>query len=150
MYGVMHSSTYRRKYAEFLKIDFPRIPFTDDNSTFESLSALGWALIQAHLLKTIPATGLGEYTGSGANVVGKPTHSSGKLYINPAQYFDNVPAEVYTFRIGGYQVLDKYLKDRKGRTLSLDEIENVEKVVNVLAFTIEQMKAIDDLTRDWI
>lgn len=150
MYGVMHSSTYRQKYAEFLKIDFPRIPFTDDQKTFEILSELGWALIQAHLLKTIPANGLGEYTGRGANVVSKPTYSSDKLYINPAQYFNSVPAEVYMFQIGGYQVLDKYLKDRKGRTLSLDEIENIEKVVNVLAFTIEQMQSIDDLTRDWI
>lgn len=150
IYGAMHSPTYRAKYAEFLKIDFPRIPFTDDNSTFESLSDLGWALIQAHLLKIVPATGLGEYTGAGANVVDKPTYSNGKLHINPAQYFDNVPAEVYTFQIGGYQVLDKYLKDRKGRTLSLDEIENVEKVVNVLAFTIEQMQRIDELTREWI
>ncbi|WP_420149289.1 type ISP restriction/modification enzyme [Spirosoma sp.] len=150
IYAILHSPKYRTKYIELLKTDFPRIPFTDDIIVFENLAELGWALVQAHLLKYIPASGLGDYMGAGNNEVNKPFYREGKLYINSAQYFDNIPADVYEFRIGCYQVLDKYLKDRKDRILSLDEIENVEKVANVLAFTIEQMKAIDDLTRDWI
>ena len=73
-----------------------------------------------------------------------------RIKINSGQYFDNVPEDIYNFFIGGYQVLDKYLKERKGRKLTLDEIENVEKTVKVLGFTIEQMKEIDKYTKDWI
>jgi hypothetical protein len=94
---------------------------------------------------------IGEYKGAGNNEVIKPVYTpDSKLHINDVNYFDNVPQEVFEFHIGGYQVLDKYLKDRKGRTLSLDEIENVENVVNILAFSIEQMKRIDEITREWI
>lgn len=156
IYAVLHSPTYRTTYAEFLKIDFPRIPFTKDPTGFENLSGLGWELVQTHLMNTVPDYGLGAYTGSGDNTVGKPefrlrgNEKTGRLYINKTQYFDNIPENVYEFHIGGYQVLNKYLKDRKGRTLSLAEIENVEKVVNILQFTIEQMRQIDDVTKDWI
>ena len=72
------------------------------------------------------------------------------MYINKDQYFDNIPENVYNFYIGGYQVLNKYLKDRKTRTLTIDEIENVENVVKVLAFTINQMEKIDVETNEWI
>jgi predicted helicase len=144
IYAVLHSPTYRRQYAEFLKIDFPRIPFVDDRQTFEKLSALGWQLVQAHLLKEIPATPQVEIT-KGSDLVEKPGYRAPeqRLYINPQQYFAPVPEDVWNFNIGGYQVLDKYLKSRKGRRLSLDEIENVMNVVKVLRFTIDQMQKID-------
>ena len=144
IYAVLHSPTYRRQYAEFLKIDFPRIPFVDDRQTFEKLSALGWRLVQAHLLKDIPAQPQVEIT-KGSDLVEKPTYNAPeqRLYINPHQYFAPVPADVWNFHIGGYQVLDKYLKSRKGRELSLDEIENIINVVKVLRFTIDQMQEID-------
>ena len=144
IYAVLHSPTYRRQYAEFLKIDFPRIPFVDDRQTFEKLSALGWRLVQAHLLKDIPAQPQVEIT-RGSDLVDKPTYNAPeqRLYINPQQYFASVPADVWNFHIGGYQVLDKYLKSRKGRQLSLDEIENIINVVKVLRFTIDQMQEID-------
>ncbi len=156
IYAVLHSPTYREKYSEFLKSDFPRIPFTDDEGKFYLLADLGWDLIQKHLMNDIPKDGkyaeLGNYMGKGINEVIKPDYneSQQRLYINKNQYFDNVPPEVYEFYIGGYQVLNKYLKDRKGRTLSLDEIENVENVVKILAFTIDQMERIDEETRQWI
>ncbi len=144
IYAVLHSPTYRRKYAEFLKIDFPRIPFVDDRHTFAALAQLGWALVQAHLLKDIPATPRVEIT-KGTDVVAKPVYNPQEqgLYLNPQQYFAPVPAEVWNFHIGGYQVLDKYLKARKGRQLSLDELENVINVVKVLKFTIDQMEKIE-------
>ena len=144
IYAVLHSPTYRRQYAEFLKIDFPRIPFVADRQTFEKLSALGWRLVQAHLLKEIPAQPQVEIT-KGSDLVEKPTYNAPeqRLYINPQQYFAPVPEDVWNFHIGGYQVLDKYLKSRKGRQLSLDEIENVINVVKVLRFTIDQMQEID-------
>ncbi len=150
IYAVMHSPTYREKYLEFLKIDFPRVPFADDPAMFEELSKLGFELIQKHLMNDIPAIEFGNYKGSGNNEVLKPELRKDKLYINKTQYFDKVLEEVYNFQIGGYKVLEHYLKARKGRMLSLDEIENVEKVIKILAFTIEQMQKIDELTKEWI
>lgn len=144
IYAVLHSPTYRTKYAEFLKIDFPRIPFVDDRKVFETLSKLGWELIQAHLLKEIPQT-LKVEINKGNGIVEKPIYSTTnqRLYINTTQYFSPVPEDVWNFQIGGYQVLDKYLKSRKGCELSLDEKENVMNVVKVLRFTIDQMEKID-------
>ena len=101
--------------------------------------------MQAHLLKAIPNTLTVDVT-AGDFEVEKPRYDPQheRLHINKTQYFSPVPADVWAFHIGGYQVLDKYLKSRKGRTLSLDEIENVQNVVNVLRFTIDQMKRIDE------
>ena len=145
VYAVLHSPTYRETYLDFLKIDFPRIPFVNQRKTFEALSALGWELMQAHLLKSIPQALTVDVT-KGDFKVEKPTYDPQheRLRINRTQYFAPVPQDVWEFHIGGYQVLDKYLKSRIGRTLSLDEIENVQNVVNVLRFTIDQMKRIDE------
>ncbi len=145
VYAVLHSPTYRETYLDFLKIDFPRIPFVNQRKTFEALSALGWELMQAHLLKSIPQALTVDVT-KGDFKVEKPTYDPQheRLRINRTQYFAPVPQDVWAFHIGGYQVLDKYLKSRTGRTLSLDEIENVQNVVNVLRFTIDQMKRIDE------
>ena len=144
IYAVLHNPTYRETYLDFLKIDFPRIPFVNQGKTFEALSALGCELMQAHLLKTIPNALTVDVT-AGDFEVEKPGYDPQheRLHINKTQYFSPVPADVWAFHIGGYQVLDKYLKSRKGRTLSLDEIENVQNVVNVLRFTIDQMRRID-------
>ncbi len=145
IYAVLHSPTYRRKYLDFLKTDFPRIPFVDERETFEALASLGWALIQAHLLKTIPGILTVDVT-AGNFVVEKPRYDPQheRLSINKTQYFSPVPQDVWAFHIGGYQVLNTYLKSRKGRTLSLDEIENVQHIVNVLRFTIDQMQRIGE------
>lgn len=144
IYAILHSPTYRKKYAEFLKSDFPRIPFVDDRKTFEKLSKLGLELMQAHLVKTVPDYSFGIFKGKGSNEVEKTryTHDK-KIWINNDQYFDAIPQNVWEFHIGGYQVIDKYLKSRKERILSLDEITHVEKVIKILAFTIDQMNKID-------
>ncbi|MFZ5453667.1 MAG: type ISP restriction/modification enzyme [Thermodesulfobacteriota bacterium] len=148
IYAVLHSPTYRRQYAEFLKIDFPRIPFIDDRGTFEKLSSLGRQLVQAHLLKDIP-NNLNVEVNKGSEKVEKPVYAAPqqRLYVNAEQYFSPVPEDVWDFHIGGYQVLDKYLKSRKDRELSLDEKENLINVVKVLRFTIDQMQAIDEIWR---
>jgi predicted helicase len=145
IYAVLHSPTYRSKYLEFLKIDFPRIPFVDDVKIFEKLSALGWQLVQAHLLKVIPAAPSVNIT-KGNMRVEKPVYveEDQQLYINKDQYFSPISKDVWEFYIGGYPVLDKYLKSRKDRTLTLDEIENIQNVVKVLALTITQMQKIDE------
>lgn len=154
IYAVLHSPTYREKYAEFLKFDFPRIPFVDSYHKFETLSKLGRQLIQVHLLNTIPQgesyENIAVYMGDGENEVEKSEYADNKLYINKNQYFDNIPNEIYEFKIGAYQVLHKYLKDRKGRKLSYDEIINIEKICKALKFTILQMEEIDKETISWI
>jgi predicted helicase len=148
IYAVLHSPTYRRQYSEFLKIDFPRIPFVDDRQLFEELSNLGWQLVQAHLLKDIPLLPQVEIN-KGSDLIEKPIYNpkEQRLYINRQQYFAPVSEDVWNFHIGGYQVLDKFLKSRRGRELSLDEIENVLNVVKVLRFTIERMQEIDETWR---
>ncbi len=146
IYAVLYAPTYRRNYAEFLCIDYPRIPFPKDADNFGKLSNLGWALVQAHLLHDQSNRGLADFHGRGDHEIVAVRYSAEEesIYINKMQHFEPVPQAVWNFHIGGYQVLDKYLKSRKGRTLSLDEIEHVAKVADSLAFTIDQMAAIDD------
>jgi predicted helicase len=149
IYAVLHAPTYRARYAEFLRIDFPRIPFPEKRAAFAKVSALGGELVQKHLLRDVPALKLGRYRGKGEHEVEKPRYAESEraVYINATQSFAPVPIDVWNFHIGGYQVIDKYLKSRKGRKLTLDEIQNVENVVNVLAFTIEHMQKIDGAYR---
>lgn len=149
IYAVLYAPTYRKKCNEFLRRDFPRIPFPESGTDFEALSRLGWDLVQKHLLRDVPALGLGKYLGQGGHEVEKPHYVAVEqaVYINATQHFVPVPPEVWNFYIGGYQVIDKYLKSRKGRKLTLDEIDNVTNVANVLAFTIDQMRKIDDAYR---
>jgi len=149
IYAVLHAPTYRTRYAEFLRIDFPRIPFPESADDFEALSRLGWALVQAHLLREVPRKGLAKYHGKGDNSVEAVKYAEAEqaVSINKTQSFRPVPPEVWNFHIGGYQVLDKYLKSRKGRTLSLDEIDHVAAVADSLAFTVAQMARIDKAYR---
>ncbi len=146
LYSVLYAPTYRRSYAPFLRDEYPRIPFPEKDGDFEKLSALGWDLMQKHLLREVPDLKLGRYQGKGDNEVEKPRYVEAEeaVYINATQRFAPIPEDVWNFHIGGYRVLSKYLKDRKDRKLSLDEINNVENVANVLAFTIEQMTEIDE------
>jgi hypothetical protein len=145
IYAVLHSPTYRKKYVEFLKNDFPRVPFVNDRKLFEKLSALGWDLVQVHMLKDVPDTLKVDIT-KGNDKVEKPFYNAQqqRLYINSEQYFAPVPEDIWNFHIGGYQVLDKYIKYRKGRELTLDEKENIINVVKALFFTIHQMIKIDE------
>jgi predicted helicase len=149
IYAVLHAPTYRSRYAEFLRIDFPRVPFPDEKAAFDILSALGSALVEAHLLRDLPRRGLATYHGKGEHTVEAVRYAPAEqaVSINKTQFFKPVPPEVWDFQIGGYQVLDKYLKSRKGRKLSLDEINHVGAIADSLAFTIEQMARIDDAYR---
>jgi hypothetical protein len=205
MYAVFHSPTYRQRYAEFLKIDFPRVPLTSDANLFRALCEKGAELVALHLLESPrlenPITG---YPVKGSNVVdrgfpkyvgpGEPEPGTGKalkvgrVYINVAQrslssvaalpprralggaenaraagkaaglesepcatgqYFEGVPPEVWNFHIGGYQVCEKWLKDRRGRTLSYDDLTHYAKVVAALSETIRLMAAIDAAIPKW-
>lgn len=155
IYAVLHSPTYRNKYVGFLKIDFPRIPFTDDEELFKELSAIGEELISHHLLKVNYSKNICKIDGDSDNFkVEKVSYEpdSMKVWINKDRYFAPVPPEIWNFYIGGYQVLDKWLKERKKHdiTLSGEDVQHFIKVVNVLGNTIETMQKIDELTKDWI
>lgn len=154
IYAILHSPSYRKKYIEFLKIEFARIPFPKDKKLFKQLAELGNELIQVHLMEEEADYSYGDFIGKGTNIVEKLNHVTdkkvGKLYINKTQYFTDVPLTIWNFHIGGYQVLDKYLKERKGRTLTIDEVDIITSTIKALAFTIDQMLKIDTLTKNWI
>lgn len=153
-YAVFHSPTYRSRYAEFLKIDFPRLPLTRDVALFRSLCALGKELVALHLMERLPKLET-SYPIAGDNTVDNVRYTEpandvpGRVWINPAQYFDNVPPEVWGYHIGGYQVCHKWLKDRKGRQLSYDDLTHYRGIVAALARTIELQAAIDDAIGEW-
>ena len=142
---MLHAPTYRARYAEFLRIDFPRVPFPELADDFETLSGLGWALSKRTCCASCRGAGWRPIT-AGATTMSRrcATPAEQAIAINKTQSFKPVPQAVWDFHIGGYQVLDKYLKSRKGRVLSLDEIDHVGAVADSLAFTIEQMARIDE------
>ncbi|HQO09030.1 MAG TPA: N-6 DNA methylase [Clostridiales bacterium] len=154
IYAVLHSETYREKYFEFLKDEFAKIPFVSKIDDFRIISEKGTELVNAHLLKSFTKSGFGIFMGEGSNVVDKIEYNemSKTISMNKSQCFENVPVEVYNFKIGGFKPIYQFLKSRKGRSypLTLDEIETVENIINVIAFTIEKMEEIEELTKDWI
>ncbi|MFH6972267.1 type ISP restriction/modification enzyme [Flavobacterium petrolei] len=165
IYAVLHSPTYREKYKEFLKIDFPRVPYPKNPRQFIDLIDLGSQLRQIHLLESETVENyITEYPEDGDNIVGKPnyeqrnfvmendtiTHNDtaepmGRVYINDTQYFDNVPEVAWNFYIGGYQPAQKWLKDRKERELSFADILHYQKIIVALSETDRIMKEIDKI-----
>jgi len=151
IYAVLYASTYRKKYWQFLRIDFPRIPFTTDREVFGTMAAQGARLVALHLLKSPDLDPPGaRFEGEGDGRVAK-SKSQGfrydaqaqRVYINKTQYFAPVPAAVWECRIGGYQVCEKWLKDRRERRLDLDEIRTYCRIVTALQRTISIQAEID-------
>ena len=121
IYAILHSPTYREKYKEFLKIDFPRVPYPKDTETFWQLVKLGEELRQLHLMESPVLNNLiTQYPVVGGNQVEKITYADGKVFINPEQYFANVSKVAWEFYIGGYQPAQKWLKDRKAASQAFD------------------------------
>ncbi len=148
IYAVLHSPAYREKYKEFLKIDFPRVPYPKAKNTFWQLVKLGGELRQIHLLESPTVEQyITQYPKDGDNIVVKPKYENGKVYINDTQYFDNVPQEAWDFYIGGYQPAQKWLKDRKERTLEFEDILHYQKIIVALYKTAQIMQAIDEIAQ---
>ncbi len=146
IYAVLHSPTYRETYNEFLKIDFPRVPYPKDKDTFWHLVKMGGEIRQIHLLESPTVEQyITQYPTDGDNVVGKPKYNDGKVFINDTQYFDNVPQVAWEFYIGGYQPAQKWLKDRKDRKLEFDDILHYQKIIVALSETDRLMKEIDKI-----
>jgi len=174
IYAVLYSPTYREMYKEFLKIDFPRVPYPTDVATFWQLVELGGELRQIHLLEystvndfitTYPIEGSNKITNRLTKTDPgfipydeedeEPIHTSddhrypgeplGKIQINNEQYFGMVPEKAWNFYIGGYQPAEKWLKDRRDRELSFEEIQHYQKVIVALMETDRIMGEIDEI-----
>jgi predicted helicase len=146
IYAVLHSPTYREKYKEFLKIDFPRVPYPKDKETLWKLVKLGGEIRQIHLLESFKVEEfITSYPVGGDNIVVNPKYKENKVYINDTQHFDNVPLVAWEFYIGGYQPAQKWLKDRKGRELTYEDIKHYQKIIVALTETDRIMKEIDEV-----
>ncbi len=162
IYAVLYSNIYRTKYAEFLKIDFPRIPFTKDYKLFKKMGEFGEKLVDLHLLKSSKvAKPTVRFQGKGDNKVENLRYNPSSLlplnkgrmggvnkecvYINQTQYFEGISPEIWQYQIGGYKICEKWLKDRKGRNLTLSEIQTYCKIATSLQRTIEIQAVIDEL-----
>jgi hypothetical protein len=187
IYAVLHSPTYRQRYAEFLKTDFPRVPLTSNLDLFRALVAKGADLVALHIMEDdypaaswtlaghpSPLASLPtRFPVPGDNLVDKgypryfpPGHklageaeplAGGRVYISAeepktgkrGQYFEGVPPEVWAFHVGGYQVCEKWLKDRRGRRLSYDDLTHYQRIVVALRETIRLMAEIDEAIPGW-
>ena len=159
IYAVLHAPSYREKYKEFLKIDFPRVPYPKDQETFWQLVKLGGEIRQIHLLESPKVEDyITTYPKDGDNMIttkiGKKDwelfdeeKQLGRIWINDEQYFDNIPLTAWEFYIGGYQPAQKWLKDRKERTLEFDDILHYQKIIVALSETDSLMKEIDGVFR---
>ena len=151
MYAVFYSPTYRERYNDFLKRDFPRLPLTSNVDLFRVLCTLGKQLIELHLMQHY-GEHLPKYPEPGNNLVEKVDYTQpadqpeqGRVWINKTQFFEGVPPEVWEFHVGGYQVCEKWLKDRKGRTLTYDDRKHYQRIVAAMAETITLMEQIDEI-----
>jgi predicted helicase len=151
-YAVFHSPTYRQRYAEFLKIDFPRLPLTSDVKLFRALAVKGAELVALHLLESPKVKDIDpQFCGKGDNSVEKVqyTDTDHRVWVNANQYFVGVPKNVWGFHVGGYQPCQKWLKDRKGRKLTYDDMQHYRKIVVAQAETIRLMVEIDAVIPKW-
>ena len=148
IYGVLHTPSYREKYREFLKIDFPRIPYPKSAAEFRRIAAVGEKLVKVHLLKDEAVTNpfanpYAKFEGTGDGTVEKVAFADEKVFINADQYFAPVPADAWNFYIGGYQPAQKWLKDRKGRKLSAEDVVHYKSIIAALLKTAALMKELE-------
>lgn len=155
IYAVLHSPSYRHRYAEFLKADFPRIPISNDANLFRELCKLGGKLVELHIMEQ-PAPSITSYPVKGDSQVETvrytlPSNNGapGRVWINKTQYFEGVTPEVWEFHIGGYQVAEKWLKDRKGRQLTYDDLSHYRNIIGILGETMRLMVEIDKAIPDF-
>ncbi|MGL2491193.1 type ISP restriction/modification enzyme, partial [Helicobacter pylori] len=158
IYVLLYSPNYRKRYEEFLKADYPKILFTNNKDLFRVLSLLGIELIGLHVLNQEslkysfeklkdPTIGESYYKEAHDRIIKKPSHNEPdqRLYINHSAYFSGVSQEIHDYMIGGYGVLDKYLKSHKDESCDFDHVSNIIKVI---ARTIEIQKTLESLTSD--
>lgn len=148
IYGILHTPSYRKKFKEFLKSDFPRIPYPKDAAQFKTVAEVGRSLIDTHLMRDA-APGLSEtrarFPKMGSNIVDEVRFDEGRVFINAEQFFDNVPQISWEMPIGGYRPAEKWLKDRKGRVLTLDDRKHYQRIILALMKTAEAFEKLESL-----
>lgn len=151
IYAVLHTPQYRELYREFLKVDFPRIPYPKDADSFRRLAAIGERLVAVHLLRDPKVRDMfsphANFPVAGSNVVETVKSEAGRVLINPTQYFDNVPEAAWNCHIGGYQPAQKWPKDRKGRALTSDDIMHYTVIVAALVETRHLMGELEETAK---
>ncbi|MBD2139802.1 DNA methyltransferase, partial [Anabaena sp. FACHB-1237] len=150
IYAVFHSPNYRQRYAEFLKIDFPRVPLTSNAALFWELVIKGDKLVKYHLMKET-GTEISTYPIPGSDIVEQVKYNENhqQIWINSQQYFDQVSPQIWNFYIGGYQVCQKWLKDRKGRQLNFDDISHYQNIISIISETMKIMADIDKIIDEY-
>lgn len=147
VYGVLYTPAYREKYAEFLRMDFPRVPFMADAGVFTKVGELGRRLVDLHLLRSPELDPpIAKFEGKGAGRIARGLRYKSdeqRVYVNETQYFGPVPHEVWSYRIGGYQVCDKWLKDRRERILDINGIRTYCRIITALKLTMEVQADLD-------
>ncbi len=145
LYALLHSRQYRERYAEFLRRDFPRIPLTRDLALFRDLADLGSQLVAVHLLERVPDIGYGKFEGKGDNRVEQVRYDEAaeRVFINATQFFAPVSLKIWEFQVGAYQPAQKWLADRRGQRLTLNDLEHYRKILSAIAETLRLMDAID-------
>ena len=151
IYGILHTPSYRKKFKEFLKTDFPRIPYPKDAAQFKAVAEVGRSLIDIHLMRDA-APGLSEtrarFPKMGSNIVEEVRFDDGRVFINAEQFFDNVPQIAWEMPIGGYRPAEKWLKDRKGRALTGDDIKHYQRIIIALIKTAEAAEKLETVARE--
>ena len=155
IYAILYSPKYRDRYHDFLKYDFPRIPRPQDLDQFRTLAALGQRLIDCHLLNDISRSevvptgtrvpAVHRFEGEGDSVVSQMRYLDGQIWINPTQYFTDVPVEVWEYKVGSYQVCEKWLKDRCSEALRLEDLQQYRAILVAVAETLWVMETIDGI-----
>ena len=157
IYAVVHSPTYRKKYKEFLKIDFPRIPYPKNRETFWKFVRLGKEIRNVHLMESAElGTHIASFPKNGDNKITQKIDAKnweifddenqlGRVWINKKQYFEGVSSKVWNLNIGGYQPAQKWLKDRTGRHLTFEDIIHYQKIIFALSETDRIMQEIDKI-----
>ena len=143
IYAVLYSPRYRKRYYEFLKYDFPRIPLPQNVDQFRTLAGLGQRLMDWHLLKDVQVPVSHRFEGEGDGVVSQVQYSEGRVWINPSQYFTDVAVAVWEYEIGAYQVCEKWLKDRRGEVLRREDLRQYREILVAVAETLRVMAEID-------
>jgi len=152
IYALLWAPLYRARYADLLKQDFPRIMLTDEASIARQLINIGHELMTLHLLEaTLPD--ICRLSGRGERLIERVSFTqtvgaAGQIWINTDQSFEPVPEEVWEFEVGGFQVCDKWLKDRRGRTLSIDDVQTYCRIIAAISETINLMEQLDEVLED--
>ena len=143
IYGILHAPDYRERYAEFLKSDFPCIPYPKDSAEFWHLSSIGTKLRKLHLMEGWDSPAVYTFKGKGDNAILRAKFNDGKVWINDTQYFDNIPESAWDFCIGGYRPAKKWLKERRNQALEYENITHYQKIIAVLVQTKTTMDEIE-------